>query len=184
MGGPIPLWVCWGVHRLHHGTRGVPFCAACQTWLTCGHLSPEPPWVHNGRGEQGPMVGRWCTLPSVFLSLSPNLFLSLHLVVSDPASPSRPPPPPPGHCWFHYPPTPLPPAAPRCYLTRCFRMSAAAARHVGPCECVGAERTQERRLGNNELDCWFPPTPPPRLPPPPSPLCCSVSSNSNSRTWQ
>lgn len=29
--------------RLRHGTCGVPFCAARQMWLTCGHLSAKPP---------------------------------------------------------------------------------------------------------------------------------------------
>lgn len=34
-------------------------------------------------------------------------------------------------------------------------MSGAAARHVGPCERVEAEHAQQRRLGNNEVDCCF-----------------------------
>lgn len=51
--------------RLRHGTRGVPFCAARQMWLTCGHLSAKPPgctmaWLCvcvYAEGEE--MVERW-----------------------------------------------------------------------------------------------------------------------------
>lgn len=164
----VLMVLLWGrctsvwVYRLRHGTRGVPLCAACQTWLTCSHLSPEPPPRAQWSGWAG-ADGGWsfsCSPHLLSFSLSPTLFLSLHRVVSDPP-PSCPSVIvgfyylPPGHSslWF------------RRYLTRCFRMSAAAARQIGPCECVGAEHTQERRHGNNEVDCWFPPSPS-------SPLCC------------
>lgn len=69
----LMLWVGGGgVYRLRHGTRGVPLCAACQTWLTCGHLCPDPPgctmvWVSRGRrgrvkqGLPPPIVAPGCS---------------------------------------------------------------------------------------------------------------------------
>lgn len=118
---------------MRHGTRGVPLCAACQTWLTCGHLSAEPPWVHNGPGESGP------TGVGVFLSLSlpPSCCLSL-------LGPLRGP----GRLFLAVP------------LSDEVRQNVAA-RQFGPCECVRAERTQDHRhRQNNEADCWFPPSSP------------------------
>lgn len=77
-----------------------PLCAACQTWLTCDHLSSELPWVHNGLGELGPTReggrSRGFRCPHSHL----------HLVVSAPA--------PRGHS-----------SSLRRYLTRRFRMSPA-----------------------------------------------------------
>ncbi len=86
-GGAVGFSCC----RLRHGTRGVPFCAARQMWLTCGHLSAKPPgctmaWlcvcVCRGGGN-GRAVGLASERShSLCLSLSPPLLPSFLLLAA------------------------------------------------------------------------------------------------------
>lgn len=60
------VWLC-------HGTKGGCFCAACQIWLTCSHLSLKPT-LAQWQGCIGPLVGT----PSIKYIYIFNFFFQCH----------------------------------------------------------------------------------------------------------